>query len=106
MQKLEEARDQLVELEDDEEDGDDPEDSDYDPSEELEEKAAKKGASLSITACGKLISEGHAGQHHYTFQFPDGHPKHKAMDYFLTNRAILSAKAPPKWSSGFCRAPG
>jgi len=62
VQKLEEARDQLVELEDDEEDGDDPEDSDYDPSDELEEKAAKKRKIQTIevetcSICSKRVAD-------------------------------------------------
>lgn len=62
VQKLEEARDQLVELEDDEEDGDDPEDSDYDPSEEMEEKAAKKRKIQTIevetcSICSKRVAD-------------------------------------------------
>ena len=62
MQKLEEARDQLVDLEDDEDDGDDPEDSDYDPSEELEEKAAKKRKIQTIevetcSICSKRVAD-------------------------------------------------
>ena len=58
----------------------------YSTAKTLENKAAPKGLSLSITDYGKLIPEGAAGNHHYTFQFPDDHPKHKAMDYFLSTK--------------------
>ena len=49
----------------------------------LEKKAAEAGASLSLTAFGKLMAEGTAGKHHYTFQIPEGNSKHIAMDYII-----------------------
>ena len=68
----------------------------------LEKKAASKGVSLIITAYGQLVPEGVAGKHQYTFQWPEGHPKHKAMDYFLSAKR---GKPGPKPSSGMFRAP-
>ena len=70
----------------------------YSLSKPLEKQAAKKGASLTITAYGKLKPEGTAGKHHYTFEFPDGNPRHSAMDYFLTR---TPARAPTSSSGIF-----
>ena len=63
----------------------------------LEKKAAQKGTSLTITAYGKLLAEGVAGKHAYTFEFPEGHPKHKGMDYFLASK--VPGKAGSKTTS-------
>ena len=63
----------------------------------LEKKAAQKGTSLTITAYGKLLAEGAAGKHAYTFEFPEGHPKHKGMDYFLASK--VPGKAGSKTTS-------
>ena len=68
-----------------------------------EKEAAQKGASLTITAYGKLIPEGAAGKHQYTFEFPEGHPTHKAMDYLLTPNT--GGKACAKSSAGMFHAP-
>ncbi len=49
----------------------------YSLAKPLEEKAAQNGESLTITAYGKFIAVGKAGQaHHYTFEFPEEDPKH------------------------------
>ncbi len=53
----------------------------------LEKKAAQKGAALTITAYGKLMAEGAAGKHQFNFEFPSGHAKHAAMDFFLASKA-------------------
>ena len=71
----------------------------YSLAKPLEKKAAQKGTSLTITAYGKLIPEGAAGKHQYTFEFPDGNPKHKGMDY------CLASKGGTKTSSGNFFAP-
>jgi len=53
----------------------------------LEKKAAQAGTSVTITAYGKLQATTTQGMHHFTFQYPDGEPRHKAMDYILKNSA-------------------
>ena len=67
-----------------------------------EKKAAQKGTSLTLTAYGKLVPEGAAGKHQYTFEFPDGNPKHKGMDYCVASKATPKG---PKTSSGNFFAP-
>ena len=37
-----------------------------------------------LTSYGKVEPNGTAGKHGYTFEFPDGHPKHSPMDYILS----------------------
>ena len=60
----------------------------YSLAKPLEKKAAQNGESLTITAYGKFIAVGKAGQaHHYTFEFPEEDPKHTALSYFLTKNA-------------------
>ena len=67
----------------------------------LEKKAAQKGTSLTITAYGKLLAEGVAGKHAYTFEFPEGHPKHKGMDYFLASKVPEKAGSKSTSSGNF-----
>ena len=44
----------------------------------------KKASPLTLTSYGKVEPNGTAGKHGYTFEFPDGHPKHSPMDYLLS----------------------
>ena len=37
-----------------------------------------------MTSYGKVAPKGTAGKHGYTFEFPDGHPKHSPMDFILS----------------------
>ena len=76
----------------------------------LEKKAAVKGMSLKVTSYGKLIPEGSAGNHSFSFEFPESHEKHKAMDFVLVqakkDKTISSGNlfgplAPPQWQ-GAC----
>ena len=69
----------------------------------FEKKAAQKGTSLTLTGYGKLVPEGAAGTHQYTFEFPDGNPKHKGMDYSVASKATTGKG--PKTSSGNFFAP-
>ena len=49
----------------------------------LETSASKKASPLTLTSYGKVEPNGTAGKHGYTFEFPDEHPRHSPMDYFL-----------------------
>ena len=60
----------------------------------LEKAASQKGTPLTVTSYGKVEAKGVAGKHGYGFEFPDGHPKHNAQDYFLS-----TAKAGAKTSN-------
>ena len=72
----------------------------YSLAKPLEKKAAQNGKSLTITADGKFITIGKAGQaHHYTFEFPEEDPKHTAFSYFLT-KTPKTKDAHKKESSG------
>ena len=54
----------------------------------LEKQAAKGSQVLTVTAYGKIEAKGAAGKHGYSFEFPDGNPKHQAQDYILsTNKS-------------------
>ena len=44
----------------------------------------KKASPLTLTSYGKVEPNGTAGKHGYTFEFPDGHPKHSPMDFLLS----------------------
>ena len=44
----------------------------------------KKASPLTLTSYGKVEPNGTAGKHGYTFEFPDGHPKHTPMDFVLS----------------------
>ncbi|MFM7989671.1 MAG: hypothetical protein ACKPKO_61200, partial [Candidatus Fonsibacter sp.] len=70
-----------------------------------EKKAAQKGASLTITAYGKLMPEGVAGKHAYTFEFPEGHANHKGMDYFLASKFPGKAGSKTTSSGNFFSPP-
>ena len=43
----------------------------------------KKALPLTLTSYGKVEPNGTAGKHGYTFEFPDGHPKHSPMEFTL-----------------------
>ena len=44
----------------------------------------KKASPLTLTSYGKVEPNGTAGKHGYTFEFPEDHPKHSPMDYFVS----------------------
>ena len=65
----------------------------------LEEAAAQKGASLTLTSYGKIEAKGQVGKHESGFEQPEGNPKHTPQDYIL-----ITAKAGAKTttSGNFC----
>ena len=50
----------------------------------LEKSASQKASPLTLTSYGKVEPNGTAGKHGYTFEFPDGHPKHSPMAFVLS----------------------
>ena len=50
----------------------------------LETSASQKASPLTLTSYGKVEPNGTAGKHGYTFEFPDGHPKHSPMECILS----------------------
>ena len=59
----------------------------------------KEGKQLQLTAFGKLIPTGTAGEHGYDFAAPEGSPQHTAKDY-----APRPSAAEAKVTSGSCFA--
>ena len=49
----------------------------------LEKSASQKGTPLTLTSYGKIEATGGAGKHGYSFEFPDGHPRHAAQEYVV-----------------------
>ena len=55
-----------------------------------------------------MLADGDAGNHCFIFEFPDGHPKHQAHTYYLTNARgkqlssgnFFSVLANVKWEGG------
>ena len=43
----------------------------YSKIKQLEKAAAKSGTHLTLTGYGKVLAEGDAGNHRFTFDFPD-----------------------------------
>ena len=74
----------------------------------LEKAAAKNGKHLTIIGYGKVLAAGEAGNHSFTFEFPDEHPKHQAHTYYLANARgkqlssgnFFSVLANVKWEGG------
>ena len=54
----------------------------------LEKSASQKASPLTLTSYGKVEPNGTAGKHGYTFEFPEDHPKHSPLDYFLSKAKL------------------